>query len=94
MIKYHRQYSDSKDTTRESGLIYPEWDATCDMVLHMLSKLLKIANASLELVEFISHNDIALEVQNQFSVTRLWDLDLHILAFLSVSLFLESKFSF
>ena len=64
------------------------------MALAMLCKLLKIANTSPELVNYISNNDIGLEVQNNLPVTDLWELKLHILAFLSVSLFLESKISF
>ena len=69
------------------GLIYSEWRATCDMTLGMVCKLLQGANPSPELVDFLSNNDIHRSVQKRLPAIRIWWLDLHILAFLSVSHF-------
>ena len=59
------------------------------MTLGMVCKLLKGANPSPELVEFISIHDIHPSVQKRLPVTRVWWVDVHILAFLSVSHLLE-----
>lgn len=67
------------------GIIYAEWRATCDMTLGMLCKLLQGANPSPELVQFISNHDIHSPVQKRLPVIRVWWVDVHILAFLSVS---------
>ena len=66
---------------------------TCDTALFVLCKLLQIANTSPELVEFISKHDINPAVQNHLSV-RVWDVDMHILAFLSVRRFWNQYFLF
>jgi hypothetical protein len=58
------------------------------MALYILCTLFKIANTSSELVEFISDHDIDPAVQKHFS-ERVWDVDMNILAFLSVSPFME-----
>ena len=72
------------------GLIHAEWQGACDMALHMLCVLLQRSNTSPELVQFMSNHDIDSAVQNDFSADRVWEVNRHILAFLSVSLFLES----
>ena len=74
------------------GPIYAEWRATCDMTLGMVCKLLQGANPLPELVEFISKNDIHSSVQKRLPIVRVWWVDVHILAFLSVSHLLESEF--
>ncbi|KAF8801648.1 hypothetical protein BYT27DRAFT_7197867 [Phlegmacium glaucopus] len=71
------------------GPVYPEWKATCDMTLSMLRKLLQESNASPELVQFISNHDIHPMIRKSFPVILVWWVDVHILAFLSVSHFLE-----
>jgi len=63
---------------------FPEWMATCDLALCMLSTLLQGANTSPDLVRFISNHDIDTAVQNYFSDGQLRWVDLNILAFLSV----------
>ena len=55
------------------------------MTLGMLCKLLQGANPSPELVRFISNHDIHSSVQKRLPVVRVWWVDVHILAFLSVS---------
>jgi hypothetical protein len=67
--------------------IYAEWKATCHMALELLCRLLQRANTSRELVQFMSNSDIDFAVRQTFSVTLVWQADAHILAFLSVSLF-------
>ena len=64
------------------------------MTLGMLCKLLQGANLSSELVEFISNHDIHPSVQKRLPITRVWWVDIYILAFLSVSHLLESGFSY
>jgi hypothetical protein len=59
------------------------------MALSMLCELLPQANTSPELVEFMSNYDIDLEVRNIFPISRVWKVDAHILAFLTVSPFIE-----
>jgi hypothetical protein len=78
-------YSHSNDPPRE-GLIYAEW-RTCEMALCILSSLFKITNTSLELVEFVSGHDIDPAVQKHLSES-VWDVDMNILVFLSVSPFM------
>ena len=56
---------------------------------YRLCRLFKIANTSSELVEFVSDHDIDPAVQKIFSDSVLWDVDMNILAFLSVSPFME-----
>ena len=68
--------------------MYLEWQDTCSTALDMLCELLPLANTSPELVEFMSNHDIDLEVRNILPVIRVWQVDAHILAFLSVSLFI------
>ena len=83
MVNY-RIYS----RTSEMGLImYAEWRAMCDMTLGILCKLLQGANPSPDLVEFISNsnNDIHPSIQKRLPIIRIWWVDLHIPAFLSVS---------
>ena len=57
------------------------------MTLGIVCKLLQGANPSPELVEFISNinNDIHPSTQKRLPIIRIWWVDLHILAFLSVS---------
>jgi len=62
---------------------YAEWKATCHMALLMLCQLLRRANTSQELVQFMSNYDINLAVRQKISAIRVWQLDAHILAFLS-----------
>jgi hypothetical protein len=59
------------------------------MALFMLCGLLPLANTSPELVELMSNHDIDSEVRNTFPISRVWQLDAHILAFLSVSPFVK-----
>ena len=73
--------------------MYEEWRATCVTALYFLCKLLKITNTSPELVEFISTHDINPAVQNDLSVL-VWDVNMHILAFLSVRPFWNQYFLF
>lgn len=73
------------------GLIYAEWRATCNMTFGILCKLLQEANASLELVRFMSNHDIHPTVQKSWPVIHVSWVDVHILAFLSVSHLLESE---
>jgi hypothetical protein len=60
------------------------------MALNMLCELLPLANISSDLVQFMSDHDIDSEVRNIFSISRVSQLDAHILAFLSVSPFINS----
>ena len=55
------------------------------MTLGMVCKLLQGANPSPELVEFIDNHAIHPSVQKRLPIIRLWWVDMHILAFLSVS---------
>ena len=61
------------------------------MVLYILCRLFKIANTSSELVEFLSDHDIDPAVQKYFSES-VWDVDMNILAFLSVSVLLWNSY--
>ena len=70
--------------------MYLEWRETCDMALNMLCLLLPQANTSSDLVEFMSNHDIDSEVRNLIPISRVSQLDAHILAFLSVSPFIRS----
>jgi hypothetical protein len=67
--------------------MYLEWQETCSLALDMLSELLPLANNSPELVEFMSNHDFDSELRNIFPISRVWEVDAHILAFLNVSLF-------
>jgi hypothetical protein len=67
------------------GLTYLEWKETCDMTLNLIRKLLTRANTSPELVEYMANHDIDSAVRKKFSVSRVWEVDAHILAFLDVS---------
>jgi len=60
------------------------------MALNMLCLLLPQANTSSDLVEFMSNHDIDSEVRNLIPISRVSQLDAHILAFLSVSPFIRS----
>ena len=55
------------------------------MALGMVCKLLQGANPSSELVGFISNHDIHPSVQKRLPIIRVWWVDIHILAYLSVS---------
>ena len=55
------------------------------MALNVICVLLPRANTSPELVEYTANHDIDSAVRNKFSVIRVWEVDAHILAFLSVS---------
>jgi hypothetical protein len=50
------------------GVTYAEWKATCEMALIVLCELLKRANTSSEVMEFMSNHDIDTTVQKIFSV--------------------------
>ena len=76
----------------EMGPIYAEWRATCDMTLGIVCKLLQGANPSSELVGFVSNHDIHPSVQKRLPINRVWWVDIHILAFLSVSHLLQSEY--
>jgi hypothetical protein len=67
-----------------------EWKETCSMALNGLCKLLPLANTSSDLVQFMSNHDIDSEVRNLLPISRVSQLDAHILAFLSVSPFIKS----
>ena len=67
-----------------------EWKAACDVALELLCQLLQRANTSQELVQFMSNYDIDFAVRQTVSVTLVEKVDAHILAFLSVSLFVDS----
>ena len=67
------------------GVTYAEWKATCEMALDMLCRLLERAYTSPEVMEFMSNHDIDTTVQKNFPVIDVWQVDAHILAFLSVS---------
>jgi hypothetical protein len=69
----------------EIGLDYVKWKQTCKLALVVLCKLLKRANTSPEVMEFMSNHDIDTLVQDNFPVIDIWRVDAHILAFLSVS---------
>jgi len=71
------------------GLTYLEWKETCDMALNVLCGLLSQANTSPELVEYMTNHDIDSAVRKKVSVIRVWEVDAHILAFLSVSPFIK-----
>ena len=66
-----------------------EWKETCALALRLLLILLPLAHSSPELVQFMTNNDIDPAVRKNFSVDDIWPVDMHILAFLSVSPFLE-----
>jgi hypothetical protein len=74
--------------------MYLEWQETCSMALNMLCELLPLASTSSDsdLVEYMSNHDIDSEVRNIFSITGspVWQVDAHILAFLSVSPFIKA----
>jgi hypothetical protein len=75
------------------GLTYAEWKATCEMALVVLCELLNQANTSPEVMEFMSNHDIDITVQENLPVTiDKWQVDMHILAFLSVSSFADSVY--
>ena len=59
------------------------------MALDMLCQLLPRANTSPELVEFMSNHNIDSELRNTFPISHVWQVDAHILAFLSVSPFIK-----
>jgi hypothetical protein len=63
-LLYHRKYSKTNDS--EMGITYAAWNATCEMVLAMLCKLLELANTSPEVLEFMSNHDIDTAVQRNF----------------------------
>ena len=74
------------------GLIYAEWKSTCGMALMKLCDLLPVANTSPELVQFFSNYDIHPAVQKDFpvdAVDPVWEVNVRILALLSVSPFQE-----
>ena len=64
------------------------------MTLGMACKLLQGASPSPELVGFISNHDIHPSVQKHLPIIRVWWVDIHILAYLSVSHLLESEISY
>jgi len=76
------------------GVTYLEWKAACDLALCMLCTLLQYADTSPDLVQFISNHDVDTAVQKDFCADDLWWVDVNILAFLSVSPFLESVFCY
>jgi hypothetical protein len=67
--------------------MYLEWKETCSMALNMLCLLLPLANTSSDLVQFMNKHDIDSEVQKILPIS--W-VDVHILAFLSVSPFIKA----
>jgi hypothetical protein len=75
------------------GLTYAEWKATCEMALNFLCKLLKRANASPEVMEFMGNHDIDTAVQKDLPVIDVWRVNAHILAFLSVSILQSGLFN-
>jgi len=66
-----------------------EWKETCSMALNGLCKLLPLANTSSDLVQFMSNHDIDSEVRIIFPISRVSQLDAHILVFLGVSPFIK-----
>ena len=69
----------------EIDLMQVEWRESCIMALRYLCYFLKNANTSQELVRFLINHDMHPEVQKCISVIFIWRVDVHILAFLSVS---------
>ena len=91
IIQSHRKELDLKrNDSPEMHLIYQECKATCKLAFVKLGDLLRQANPSPELVKFMSNNDIHSANQGEFPDHHV-QLDMSILAFLSVSRYYPSS---